>query len=249
MDHDAIFTKRAASYTYAVKQYPDTLKDEFRVAVDMCAPLVAGDLLVSIPGACVELEPWIPSGVEYLPLETSAELAERNRVATAKLDAIPLKDRQASHVLSLASLHHATPAERAAFYAEAWRILRPGGRLLIGDVDAESPQAAWLNTFVHRHNSLGHCGLFWKEADAERIAQAGFAVKTCLRDYEWRSASAAAELDFTRHLFGLDLATDAEIGAGLDTYFPGRPPATIPWSLRYFVAIKPTENQTFSLRQ
>jgi SAM-dependent methyltransferase len=240
MDYDTTFTRRAESYTYAVKQYPGTLEEEFRTAVEMCFPLNAGDCLVNIPAACIEIGPWLPASVEHIPFETNAEFARRNGVATAAFDTIPLKDCVASHVLCLASLHHATGEERERFYAEAWRVLKPGGRLVLGDVAADTPQASWLNEFVHAHNSLGHCGLFWKEEDAVGLERAGFSVQTRMRDYIWKSQDSAGELDFVRHLFGLDLATDAEIIDGLDHSFPGRPACSIPWALRYFIGIKST---------
>jgi SAM-dependent methyltransferase len=245
MDYDNTFRIRAASYTYAVKRYPETLEAEFRIAIEMCAPFQPGDCLVNIPAACIEIEPFFPGGaIDYKPFETNAEFARLNGVPTAAFDQIPLEAETASHVLCLASLHHATQDERRRFYREAWRVLRPGGRLIIGDVDADTPQAVWLNTHVDRYNSLGHRGIFWSQEDADSIAQEGFQVETRLRTYSWPSASVAEELDFTRHLFGLDLATDGDILEALDTAFPGRPQATIPWSLRYFQCTKPKGHQT-----
>jgi SAM-dependent methyltransferase len=241
MDYDATFTQRARAYTYAVKTYPATLKEEFSTAVKMCQPFSQGDRLVNIPAACIDIDAFLPPGVEHIPIETNAEFARLNGVPVGKFDAIPLEDGAATHILCLASLHHATVAERQEFYAEAWRVLRPGGRLVIGDVAEGTRQAAWLNEFVDAHNSLGHKGLFWKEGDTGLIAAAGFETTTCLRSYEWRSAGPEAEIDFVSHLFGLDRATDEEIVAGLNQYFPGRVVgAELPWALRYFIAVKPT---------
>ena len=241
MDYDATFTQRARAYTYAVKTYPANLKEEFSTAVKMCEPFSQGDRLVNIPAACIDIDPFLPTGVEHIAIETNTEFAKLNGVPVGSFNAIPLEDGAATHILCLASLHHATLAERQEFYAEAWRVLRPGGKLVLGDVAAETPQATWLNDFVDAHNSLGHKGLFWKEEDVEGFVGAGFRATTCLRSYKWHYAGSEAEIDFVRHLFGLDLATDKEIIAGLNQYFPGRVAgAEMPWALRYFIAVKPT---------
>lgn len=240
MDYDKTFTRRAAAYTYAVKTYPNALKEEFDTAVKMCGPLEAGDCLVNIPAACIEIEPFLPAGVKHVAIETNAEFARINSVAVGSFGAIPLDSGGASHILCLASLHHATVEERLQFYREAWRVLKPGGRLVIGDVDAGTAQAAWLNEFVDAHNSMGHIGLFWQEDDVVGIESVGFKTTTNLQEYLWRFNGQKEEIDFVRHLFGLDLADDAVIASGLEEYFPGRQRNTLPWALRYFIGVKST---------
>ena len=240
MDYDKTFTKRAAAYTYAVKRYPGALKEEFSTAVQMCEPLGAGDCLVNIPAACIEIEPFLPRGIDHIAIETNAEFARLNGVAIGSFDTIPLESERASHILCLASLHHATEGEREQFYREALRVLRPGGRLVIGDVAADTTQAAWLNEFVNAKNSFGHSGLFWKEGDRLGLESAGFRTTTQMQEYSWSFDGPKEEIDFIRNLFGLDLAGDDDIRTGLEQYFPGRQRNTLPWALRYFIGIKPT---------
>ena len=240
MDYNKTFTNRAKSYTYAVKTYPEALKEEFETAVRMCGPFLKDNRLLNIPAACIDIESFLPSEVEYFPFETNPEFASLNGVSVCKFDEIPLEKESISHILCLASLHHATQDERAAFYREAWRILQQDGKLIIGDVDSGSPQDPWLNEFVNRYNSLGHRGMFWKKEDSKLLEQTGFTVKTSVQEYSWNFKGSSEKMDFVRNLFGLDMATDDEIVNGLEKYLKSSGADPIPWRLRYFIASKPT---------
>lgn len=73
-----------------------------------------------------------PKMVEY-----GTSIAERNGVANLEyrlgdLEELPLRDREADVVLLHQSLHHALHPSRAL--AEAFRIVRPGGRVVIMDL-------------------------------------------------------------------------------------------------------------------
>lgn len=62
------------------------------------------------------------------------DVADRVVLHTADLAAVPLADASADVVVSSLAIHNLTDAEhRAHAIAEAIRVLRPGGRLLIAD--------------------------------------------------------------------------------------------------------------------
>jgi len=61
--------------------------------------------------------------------------ADRIRFVEGPAEALPLESGEASVVLAINSLHHWEQPE--AGLEEVWRVLAPGGRLLIGDEETE----------------------------------------------------------------------------------------------------------------
>ena len=61
------------------------------------------------------------------------------RLANGKADAIPEPDGSADVVLFIFSLHHVPKAKMQAAMAEARRLLKPGGKLLVAEPLAEGP--------------------------------------------------------------------------------------------------------------
>lgn len=243
-DYNATFTKRGREYEYAVTTYPSALAAEFKTAADYVLKyLPAAGVVLNIPAACVPLRSYLPPDITYIEYESNADFAKQTNIQWTSLFSFPLSDCSVDCVVCLASLHHASSSERAAFYAECLRILRPGSRLIVGDVLAGTPQDEWLNTFVNAHNSAGHAGLFWSSRDCDAFLSAGFAkVDYSVAKYDWNFASENSMVDFCTHLFGLDLASPATVLRGLREYLK---PVTckdglvLPWSLGYFVALAP----------
>lgn len=232
MDYDLVFSKRAAQYNFATKTYPHVLVNELRTAAEMVD--AANDtVVVNMPGACVDISPYLDSGVIYKPYETNAVFAKVASVAHSEFGVIPEADASVDTVLSLASLHHSTDLERSVFYKEVLRVLKPGGKMVIGDVIFGSPQDLWLNTFVRKYN--GHDGKFWSLADAELML--GFTVTAFVKKYRWTFNGFEEMVDFCRNLFGLDSASDKEIVDGLEKYL-GADGTGFDWSLMYFIATK-----------
>jgi hypothetical protein len=58
------FTGRARGYLYAVKKYPNALANELSTAVNMC-DIQDGDIIINIPGACVDILPYITKDIDY----------------------------------------------------------------------------------------------------------------------------------------------------------------------------------------
>ena len=68
-----------------------------------------------------------------------AEGTGRYRLVQASADALPLEDGFADLVLFVFSLHHVPQAKMAAALAEARRVLKPAGRLLVAEPLARGP--------------------------------------------------------------------------------------------------------------
>lgn len=69
-------------------------------------------------------------------------------------DFLFLHDNAFDGVLIAYGTHHV--ADRAAMCAEAFRVLRPGGRVVIHDFEEGSPVASWFEEIVHRRTVTGH---------------------------------------------------------------------------------------------
>lgn len=233
MDYDLVFSKRAAEYNYATKTYPNVLVNELRTAAEM-VNAKQDECVVNVPGACVDISPYLASGVTYKSYETNAVFAKLTGTPHAPFGVIPEPDESVDKVISLVSLHHSTPLERLVFYKEAHRVLKPGGIMIVGDVLEGSAQDFWLNTFVKRFN--GHDGKFWTNSDAYLMH--GFTVEVSVKKYRWNFNGQEEMVDFCRNLFGLDLASDEEIVEGLHTYL-NADKTGFDWSLLYFIATKP----------
>lgn len=78
-------------------------------------------------------------------LSRAKAMAARRRVKNiswkrGELEKVPLPDRSVDVAIASQALHHATDPAKAL--AEAWRILRPGGRLLV--LDLRQHEEAWV---------------------------------------------------------------------------------------------------------
>jgi SAM-dependent methyltransferase len=217
MDYNRIFQNRGA------------LTEEFRTAVRALELRQGHDLLIST----ASIGDQLPAGVPHHCFATTSP--------------IPFPTGSTDRILCLTGLHNSSQEERTKFYAECLRVLKPGGKLVVGDVRTGSNQAQWLNVYVHLFNSKGCRGRFFSRPDADAMLDSGFAaVDIVTESYNWNFKNSAEMVDFCRNLFGLDLASDSLILFGLTEYL--RPVKTkhgeakIPWELIYFTATK-SENE------
>jgi SAM-dependent methyltransferase len=217
--YEDIFTARGDAYHEAMTRWPQAREEELRLLLDLLQPR-AGETLVDAPAGGGYLASRLPAGVRYVAVEAARPFFERcpdgdgfSRVLSplAKID---LPDRSADLVTCLTGLHHEPDVGGAL--AELVRVLRPGGRFGVADVQLGSPPDRFLNGFVHEHSRTGHRGAFFDDSFADTLREAGLGELTiAAAPLRWRFADEPAMVAFVGLLFGVDLATPAEIRAAI----------------------------------
>jgi ubiquinone/menaquinone biosynthesis C-methylase UbiE len=69
---------------------------------------------------------------------------------------LALRDETFDAVILAYGTHHIPVNERKAAYAEAWRVLRPGGRIVVHDFEDDGVVSAWFSNVVHKYAPNGH---------------------------------------------------------------------------------------------
>ena len=239
-DYSAIFAQRARQYHHAMQTHPDARNAEFRAALQGL-PATAVDIL-DVPSGGGYLGRHLPAGTRLVSCDFSAGFSS-DAVPLAQPGRLPYADASFDAVLSLTGLHHVPAPEQDAFLCECRRVLRPGGRLVIGEVAVGSAVDRFLNGFVDAHNSQGHAGVFFDAGFLPRLQRAGFsncAMQTC--DYPWRFPDWDAAVFFCRNLFGIDRADDTTLRQGLECHLGAHAAGDgveLPWQLLFYRADNP----------
>ncbi len=219
---------------------------EFELAV-AAASIVPADTVCDAPAGGGYLRRYLPGDIgQYLAVETAPDfighcpLDENDRVIESPLHRIDLGDGSVDVCINLAGSHHLE--DKRAFFREAARILKPGGRLVLADVERGSDVDRFLNGFVDANNSMGHTGVFLSGRTADEIAACGFDVeRNGVRSFPWIFPDKDAMGVFCKLLFGMDQATPESVVSGIEDilgFRAGPGPVNMAWSLRFIVAVR-----------
>lgn len=138
------------------------------------AELVLGE----IPRArlsCVDLSPRMAEAAREC-------LGGRAEVPLCDAERLPFRDGSFDAAWCNDSFHHYPDPERAAF--QAWRVLAPGGALVVGDAWQPAPARAIMNAWMP-HSKEGDVRIY-SEAEMRRI------LGTWFSDVSWRRVGQTA---------------------------------------------------------
>jgi SAM-dependent methyltransferase len=242
-----IFTARGTHYNRAMRRCPAARETERQLLIDLL-DLRRGDVVCDLPagggyvGEGIEARGLGAAVVCVEPAATFAQgIAPHFRRVVSALDRIALADASVDRVASLAGLHHLD--SKAAFFGEAHRILRPGGRFAVADVREGSDVAGFLNGSVNRLSVTGHAGEFLARGElAALLTTAGFRdIEEREHRYSWAFPDFDVLIVYFRELFGLVGASDHEVRAAVTRDLDVRDSTDavrVSWSLAYAAGSK-----------
>lgn len=156
----ATFDAQAATYDagtqgeHARRLYPYVVGEVARAAANRPAPRVlelgcgtgalAERVLAAVPSCRLTGIDLAPRMVEA----ARARLGERAEVLLGDAERLPFRDGAFDVAYCNDSFHHYPDPDRAAF--QAWRVLAPGGALVIGDAWQPGPARAIMNAWLPR---------------------------------------------------------------------------------------------------
>jgi len=131
-----------------------------------------------------------------------------------------LRDDSFDGVMVAYGTHHVAAPERPLMCQEAYRVLRPGGRVVIHDFEKGSPVSRWFSEVVDRYCSAGHpYEHFSREELRELLEAAHFSQVTVTEVYDPIRVSGDTEshaigslLDYLISMYGLTAAAPRDAG-------------------------------------
>jgi SAM-dependent methyltransferase len=249
-EYASIFDERGQEYHEAMQDLPDVRNQEFASILEFVRP-VRGETLCDVPsGGGYLLRCLRGAGIQVVAVETSkvfhefcvsrarSEPEAPCRPVLCPVEELAIESDSVDAAMSLAGMHHIE--EKRPVYRELHRILKPSGRLLIGNVRERSAVGRFLNEFVHENSRMGHVGLFLNDQTPLELETAGFqVVGSESKHFERRFPSAEGMALYCQRLFGIDRVSQREVLAGIENFLGFEADDSgcrLPWELRFVEA-------------
>lgn len=245
MDYSNIFGNRASSYIDASGSWPATRDQELASFISLLA-LKPGERFLDIPCGSGLVAEKIEHTIDYLGLDPAQAFVTHCQTqgiaaVQAPMRCTELPSESFDVIGSLTGVHH--ESHRVELYKEWFRLLKPGGRIVIVDVAQGSSVGQFLNGFVDEWNSDGHQGYFLTEQDGQWVKEAGFSTPFINQSsYAWLAPNDIAMYRFMLNLFGLDKQpqlVDMQAAWRMLGWRPDEQACRVPWSLSAISAYKP----------
>lgn len=217
------------------------------------ANLSAGMQVADVPAGGGYLKKYLPANVSWLPFEScqgfqsTQSVSPNNATRAAQL---PWADASVDALLSIAGIHHIE--DKKPLFNEFFRVVKPGGQIVISDVAENSPAAKFLDGFVDAHNSTGHQGAYLNQHTLQTLADCGWQIRSAEHvPFFWKFTHPGDMANFCHGLFDICHATIAQTQDALTHNFEvvALPDGQtgLPWSLMTIVAEKPVHTSTSAI--
>lgn len=203
--YEELFQVRGSAYDHAMRRYPLARSKEFLQAIN-AARVVPGMTVADVPAGGGYLQNFLPAGCAWAGHEPCEGFTHHSTLAAShprtELLPLPWPDASMDVAISLAGVHH-IPDKRPLF-ADIRRVVKPGGRFVLSDVEAGSAVARFLDGYVGDNNSTGHQGDFLDHHTPAQLQEAGWSlVSSSINHVDWVFDDREAMAAFCHELFDL----------------------------------------------